>query len=54
MKKILSIVLCILFTSTIAGCSSKETTESGLAKEMNVFIWSEYVFDVIKGFERKV
>lgn len=52
MKKILSIILCALFTVTIVGCSSKETTDSGLAKEMNVFIWSEYVSeDAIKGFE---
>lgn len=52
MKKILSIVLCALLTVTIVGCSSKATKDTGLAKEMNIFVWSEYVSeDAIKGFE---
>ena len=54
MKKLISIVLCVLLTATFMGCSSKDTTKDGLAKEINVFIWSEYVSeDAIKGFEDK-
>jgi spermidine/putrescine-binding protein len=54
MKKLMSMVLCVLLIATFVGCSSKEVTDTGLAKEINVFIWSEYVSeDAIKGFEDK-
>ena len=52
MKKLISIILCVVIIGTFMGCSSKEKTDTGLAKEINIFIWSEYVSeDAIKGFE---
>lgn len=54
MKKILSVLLCVVIIASFVGCSSSSTSSSDLAKEINVYIWSEYVSpDAIKGFEDK-
>lgn len=55
MKKFLSMVSIMLLIVSFVGCGgAKETTADGYAKELNLFIWSEYVSDdAIKGFEDK-
>ena len=55
MKKFLSIVSIMLLMVSFVGCGKKEDkTAEGYAKELNLFIWSEYVSDdAIKGFEDK-
>ena len=55
MKRILSILSIMLLIVSFMGCGkAEEKTEDGYAKELNLFIWSEYVAeDVIKGFEDK-
>lgn len=54
MKKILSVLLITMCMFTLIGCGADEKTEDGYAKELNLFIWSEYVSeDAIKGFEDK-
>lgn len=55
MKKMLSIILVMLLVLSFVGCGKQEAkTADGYAKELNLFIWSEYVSDdAIKGFEDK-
>jgi spermidine/putrescine-binding protein len=55
MKKFLSIVSIMLLMVSFVGCGKKdEKTADGYSKELNLFIWSEYVSDdAIKGFEDK-
>ena len=55
MKRILSIISIMLLMFSFVGCGKQsEKTTQGYAKELNLFIWSEYVSDAaIKGFEEK-
>lgn len=54
-KKLLSFLLGTTIVATLlSGCSTEDTTADGYAKELNLYIWSEYVSeDVIKDFEDK-
>ena len=55
MKKLLSIVSVMLLMFSFVGCGKQEEkTSDGYAKELNLFVWSEYISDdAIKGFEDK-
>lgn len=55
-KKVLSVLLCTLMavTTLAVGCGNSDSSknDSGLADELNIYIWSEYVTDeAIQGFE---
>ncbi len=51
MKKLICVLLSIMMTVSLTGCSSSKEASNG---ELNLFVWTEYVPDsVIKGFEKE-
>lgn len=58
MKRLVAMVLALAMAGTLTACGEKGDSSSGdsdeLAKELNIYIWSEYIPDsVIEGFEKE-
>lgn len=61
-RKVVSVILVMALALATTACGSKESSSSSggsgdsnqLAKELNIYIWSEYIPDsVIEGFEKE-
>jgi spermidine/putrescine transport system permease protein len=51
MKKLVCVLLSVMMTISLVGCSSSKEASNG---ELNLFVWTEYVPEsVIEGFEEE-